>query len=181
MLVFCAGCRPRYRTKGWHRGRVGAVVGFHRTSAGVSVQTDGHHAFLVIKLNSKMAPSQATDQSLGLRLLLTSSSAVVSEALTFPIDMTKTRLQLQGEGGASALSTKGACGTALQIVKQEGVVGLYRGLSPAVLRHAFYTSTRIVTYEQLRAAVHQGDASHRPSVASTALLGGISGMLAQVS
>jgi solute carrier family 25 uncoupling protein 27 len=126
-----------------------------------------------------MAPSQAVEQSVGLRLVLTSGAAVVSEAATFPIDITKTRLQLQGEGGHGGVR-RGAFGMAMNIVKEEGMVGLYRGLSPAVLRHTFYTSIRIVTYEQLRDNLHKGDNQHDISAGKKALIGGASGMFGQL-
>ncbi|CAM6090146.1 unnamed protein product [Calypogeia fissa] len=127
-----------------------------------------------------MAPSSpAVEQSVGLRLVLTSAAAVVSEAATFPIDTTKTRLQLQGEGGQVGVK-RGAFGMVMNIVKEEGIVGLYRGLSPAVLRHTFYTSIRIVTYEQLRDGLHKGDDQHDISAARKALIGGASGMFGQM-
>ncbi|KAG2500322.1 hypothetical protein HYH03_001898 [Edaphochlamys debaryana] len=139
-----------------------------------------------------MAPSQtstgeqqtSTSQPSGLlmKLGLTCSAAIVAEAVTYPVDMVKTRLQLQGELGRSAgaaaaasLATKGsgaggggsrpvastsaaavapkpygAVRTALELVRREGARGLYAGLSPALVRHIFYTGTRISVYEQLR-------------------------------
>ncbi|KAL2633752.1 hypothetical protein R1flu_005231 [Riccia fluitans] len=122
------------------------------------------------------ASAQARENSLGLRLLLTSASAVVSETMTFPLDMTKTRLQLQGEMGQGGVK-RGAVGMAAQIVREEGISGLYRGLSPAVLRHTFYTSIRIVTYEQLR---NHYDDEHNLSVPRKALIGGVSGLIGQM-
>ncbi|KAJ7529290.1 hypothetical protein O6H91_15G042600 [Diphasiastrum complanatum] len=127
-----------------------------------------------------MAPASASQENILLRLVLTSSSAVVAEAATFPIDITKTRLQLQGELGYSfGKVKKGAFGTAIGIFKDEGISGLYRGLSPALLRHAFYTSLRIVIYEQLRTALLKGEEVQSLSVAKTALIGGTAGIIGQ--
>ncbi|KAL3687655.1 hypothetical protein R1sor_013964 [Riccia sorocarpa] len=124
------------------------------------------------------ASAQAREHnSLGLRLLLTSASAVVSETMTFPLDMTKTRLQLQGEMGQGGVK-RGAVGMATHILREEGIRGLYRGLSPAVLRHTFYTSIRIVTYEQLRNRFD--DDKHNLSVTRKALIGGVSGLIGQL-
>lgn len=127
-----------------------------------------------------MALLHSTDQRVGLRFALTSTAAVIAEALTFPIDTIKTRLQLQGEGGQAGVK-RGTFGMAMNIVKEEGIVGLYRGLSPAVLRHTFYSSIRIVTYEQLRYGLHKGENQHDISAARKALIGGASGMFGQVS
>lgn len=111
------------------------------------------------------------DPSLQLKLTLTALSAMSAETATFPIDLTKTRLQLHGE-------PTNAFRVASKIVKGEGVAGLYKGLSPAILRHLMYTPIRIVGYEQLRNSVI-GDKGSL-SLVEKAAVGGISGMIAQV-
>ncbi|EFJ41445.1 hypothetical protein VOLCADRAFT_98630 [Volvox carteri f. nagariensis] len=78
-----------------------------------------------------------------LKLGLTCSAAMVAEAVTYPIDVVKTRLQLQPYG---------AVRIAMELVRREGLRGLYAGLSPALIRHVFYTGTRITVYEWLRSA-----------------------------
>ena len=95
-----------------------------------------------------MKPSEAHAPT---KILLTSISAMVAETTTFPIDLTKTRLQLHGES-RSVGSTRptNAFRVASEIVRREGPLGLYKGLSPAILRHLFYTPIRIVGYEHLR-------------------------------
>ncbi|KAH9294667.1 hypothetical protein KI387_038255 [Taxus chinensis] len=109
--------------------------------------------------------------SIVLRLALTSTSAIVAETCTFPIDITKTRLQLQH-------SRKGSLQTAMGIVQEEGLTGLYKGLPPALIRHIFYTTIRILSYEQLRNRfLEQSD---HVTVLNRALIGGISGILGQV-
>ncbi|GBG91093.1 hypothetical protein CBR_g51827 [Chara braunii] len=129
-------------------------------------------------------------QSLPLRLGLTTIAATVAEIFTFPIDITKTRLQLDGEmqKQTGAVKRRGALGTALGIAREEGVSGLYRGLSAALVRHMIYSSSRIVIYEQLRAASmnktlsstgEQGRAKEL-SVGMKALLGGTAGVIGQV-
>jgi len=65
-----------------------------------------------------------------------------------PLDLVKNRMQLQGAGGAKkqyansfqALTT---------ILKNEGVVGIYTGLSAGLLRQATYTTTRLGIYTSL--------------------------------
>lgn len=131
----------------------------------------------------EMGLSKDQEQSLALRLGLTAVSAMASEAVTFPIDITKTRLQLQGEmGGATQGGAKrGAISMAMAIGREEGISGLYRGLSPALLRHVFYTSIRIVAYENLRKSLSNGEDPQNLSVTKKALIGGASGIIGQVS
>ena len=111
------------------------------------------------------------------KIALTSLSAMVAETTTFPIDITKTRLQLHGESLSSARPTS-AIRVAAEIVRREGPLGLYKGLSPAIIRHLFYTPIRIVGYEHLRNTFPVPLPTD--SLSSKALIGGISGVIAQV-
>ncbi|PIA62800.1 hypothetical protein AQUCO_00200667v1 [Aquilegia coerulea] len=113
------------------------------------------------------------------KIALTSLSAMVAETTTFPIDITKTRLQLYGESVISTRSTN-AFRIASEIVQKQGFIGLYKGLSPAILRHMFYTPIRIVGYEHLRNNAASGSSSNDSlSLFSKALIGGTSGVFAQ--
>ncbi|GBG61142.1 hypothetical protein CBR_g19218 [Chara braunii] len=121
---------------------------------------------------------QKERQQVALRLSLTSVAAIAAESATFPIDITKTRLQLQGEMGLSMSGTgvgragggvhRGALATGLSIAREEGVLGLYRGLSPALVRHVIYTSSRIVIYEHLRDSLSHSHSRSRQSGAPAA-------------
>lgn len=111
------------------------------------------------------------------KILLTSLSAMVAESTTFPIDLIKTRLQLHGESLSSTRPT-GAFQIGLDIIRQQGPLCLYKGLSPAILRHLFYTPIRIVGYEHLRSVISSDTGS--PSIIGKAVVGGISGSMAQV-
>lgn len=59
-----------------------------------------------------------------------------------PLDLIKTRMQLGG-GGRSSFSV-GA-----EILRKEGVSGIYTGLSAGLLRQATYTTTRLGIYTWL--------------------------------
>ncbi|KAI3516471.1 hypothetical protein L1887_15388 [Cichorium endivia] len=126
-----------------------------------------------------MAQQQSQPRSKAVnKIALASLSAMVAETTTFPIDITKTRLQLHN---ISLSSTRpiSAFQVAADIVRNEGVTGLYKGLSPALIRHLFYTPIRTVGYEQLRHAFTTDD-NNSLSLPSKALIGGVSGVIAQV-
>ncbi|EXC35262.1 Mitochondrial uncoupling protein 4 [Morus notabilis] len=119
-------------------------------------------------------PQNGGDERTSTKIALTSLSAMAAETTTFPLDLTKTRLQLHGKPHSSAM------GVAAEIVRRQGLLGLYNGLSPAILRHLFYTPLRIVSYEHFRSLIPHSDGGSSLSLSSKALLGGLSGVLAQV-
>ncbi|XP_065860478.1 mitochondrial uncoupling protein 3 [Euphorbia lathyris] len=128
----------------------------------------------------KSSQSHGLDQTeTRTKILLTSLSAMVAETATFPVDLIKTRLQLHGESLSSTRPTN-ALRMAGEILRQQGPMGLYQGLSPAILRHLFYTPIRIVGYENLRNFHVNDGAAASISLPSKALLGGISGVIAQM-
>ncbi|XP_037477981.1 mitochondrial uncoupling protein 3 [Triticum urartu] len=108
------------------------------------------------------------------KVSLSSVSAAAAEVSTFPLDALKTRLQLHrstgvGGGGGGVVRVAG------ELVRDGG---LYRGLSPAVLRHLFYTPLRIVGYEHLRSSLAGG--GREVGLLEKAGAGGASGVAAQV-
>jgi hypothetical protein len=83
---------------------------------------------------------------LGYKFCLTSVSSMCAEGATYPIDFTKTRLQLQGEAGFTGTKFS-FFGMMQNIVKTEGMGGLYSGFTPALARHIPYTGFRAIGYE----------------------------------
>ncbi|XP_073149424.1 mitochondrial uncoupling protein 3 [Henckelia pumila] len=112
------------------------------------------------------------------KILLTSLSAMVAETTTFPIDFLKTRLQLHGES-LQSVNPASTFEIALQVARNDGVLGLYKGLSPAIFRHMLYTPIRIVGYEHLRGIAVSFSEDSIPFY-SKAVIGGISGGIAQL-
>lgn len=105
------------------------------------------------------------------KVSLSSVSAAAAETATFPIDAVKTCLQLHHSpagGGGGVIRVAGE-------LFRDG--GLYRGLSPAVLRHLFYTPLRIVGYEHLRSSFASG--GREVGLLEKAIAGGVSGIAAQ--
>jgi len=81
------------------------------------------------------------------------AAASVAEATTYPLDLCKTRLQIQGElscDKGSGKAYRGMLRTMFGIVREEGLFQLWRGMLPALYRHAIYTGFRMSAYEQIR-------------------------------
>ncbi|CAD6260718.1 unnamed protein product [Miscanthus lutarioriparius] len=106
------------------------------------------------------------------KVSLSSVSAAMAEASTYPLDAVKTRLQLHRiPGGAGG---RGVIRVAAELVRDGGA---YRGFSPAVLRHLMYTPLRIVGYEHLRSTL--ASEGREVGLFEKALAGGLSGVAAQ--
>jgi len=65
-----------------------------------------------------------------------------------PLDLIKNRMQLSGMGTA-AKEFNTSFDVVKSIIKREGVIALYSGLSAGLLRQATYTTTRLGTYSFL--------------------------------
>ncbi|XP_011506134.1 PREDICTED: kidney mitochondrial carrier protein 1 isoform X2 [Ceratosolen solmsi marchali] len=80
-------------------------------------------------------------------------ASIVAELGTFPLDTTKTRLQIQGQKHDkkySKLKYSGMIDALAKITKQEGFKGLYSGISSAILRQATYGTIKFGTYYSLK-------------------------------
>ncbi|XP_008261228.1 mitochondrial uncoupling protein 4 isoform X3 [Oryctolagus cuniculus] len=118
------------------------------------------------------------------KFLLSGCAATVAELATFPLDLTKTRLQMQGEAALARLGDsaresapyRGMVRTALGIIQEEGFLKLWQGVTPAIYRHVVYSGGRMVTYEHLREVVFgKSEDKHYPLWKSV-----IGGMMAGV-
>lgn len=93
----------------------------------------------------------AAVQSPGLALQLATAgvAACIADMITFPLDTTKVRLQVQGELGGSGQS-RGVLGTMSHIVRQEGATALYSGIVPGLQRQMAFSAIRIGGYESVK-------------------------------
>ena len=71
-----------------------------------------------------------------------------------PLDLIKTRLQLNGELGSQRVH-RGTMSAINNILKQEGFFNLYNGLSAALLRQLTYTTIRMGTYQAVLSKFEQ--------------------------
>ncbi|KAG8462155.1 hypothetical protein KFE25_011605 [Diacronema lutheri] len=76
-------------------------------------------------------------------------ASCVAETITMPVDVVKTRLQMDGGGGAARMYT-GSLDCAAKLTAGEGVGALFKGLPPALVRQSTYGSMRYGFYSPLR-------------------------------
>jgi len=88
--------------------------------------------------------------NLGVQLGTAGVAACIADLFTFPLDTTKVRLQIQGEGGAGGLQSGGVLRTLFTIGRHEGVAALYSGIVPGLQRQMAFSAIRIGAYETVK-------------------------------
>ena len=140
---------------------------------------------------AKQPPSDRGADALLLvkRWALGGVAACCGEAVTFPLDFTKTRLQLQNELGRSLDGGKaqgkglGMVGTAIHIFRTEGLLAMYGGLGAAALRQFVYGGIGVGLYVPVRTLVIGKDVDPKDAplwkrIASGALSGSLGQIVA---
>ncbi|KAI0137253.1 putative mitochondrial dicarboxylate protein [Xylariales sp. AK1849] len=109
------------------------------------------------------------------------SASSMAACVTHPLDLVKVRLQLRsGDAPRTMVGTFG------YIVRNEGALGLYSGLSASLLRQMTYSTVRFGVYEELKQRyTPEGGKPSLPLLITLSLasgfLGGISGNAADVT
>ncbi|KZT67458.1 mitochondrial carrier [Daedalea quercina L-15889] len=108
-----------------------------------------------------------------------------SNAVVYPLDVAKTRIQAATEGNGERLSVKAIL---LRILKEEGIAGYYRGFAATMLNtfsmqyayFFFYSFVRTSYIKRLSARLPKGSKAPPLSTAAELILGAIAGALAQI-
>ncbi|GMP69282.1 hypothetical protein CsSME_00028602 [Camellia sinensis var. sinensis] len=95
--------------------------------------------------------SQRPDDSTALVSLACGSlSGIASSTATFPLDLLRRRMQLEGAGGRARVYNTGLFGTFGYIIRTEGFRGLYRGILPEYYKVVPTVGIVFMTYEKLK-------------------------------
>ena len=107
-------------------------------------------------------------------------SSCVAEVATMPVDVVKTRLQMDGASGA-AKAYAGSLDCAGKLVAAEGPTALWKGLPPALVRQSTYGSMRYGLYGPIKDAmgIEAGKPASLPQkIAAGGAAGGIASAIA---
>lgn len=78
-------------------------------------------------------------------------AGAITATVVCPLDVLKTRLQVQGKAGAAMY--KGVGGGLSKIMREEGMRGLYRGLTPTLVALLPNWAVYFTAYERLKTAI----------------------------
>ena len=77
-------------------------------------------------------------------------AGMVGQTVAYPLDLVRRRMQVQGFSGTHYNYRGGILATMRQIVTEEGVKGLYRGMIPNYYKVIPAVSVSFMVYEQMR-------------------------------
>jgi len=117
---------------------------------------------------AKKQVGQPQTPGLAMQLATAGIAACIADMITFPLDTTKVRLQVQGElsiKGEAASQPRGVLGTLVSIVRNEGATALYSGIVPGLQRQMAFSAIRIGAYEPVKRVYvdNSGQTSGLPS------------------
>ncbi|KAG1371758.1 mitochondrial substrate carrier family protein B [Cocos nucifera] len=101
-------------------------------------------------LRSQWQLQRPHDSAVFVNLACGSLSGIASSTVTFPLDLVRRRMQLEGAGGRARVYNSGLFGTFKHIVHTEGFRGLYRGILPEYCKVVPSVGIVFMTYEMLK-------------------------------
>uniref|UniRef100_A0A0C9RP14 TSA: Wollemia nobilis Ref_Wollemi_Transcript_6983_2572 transcribed RNA sequence n=1 Tax=Wollemia nobilis TaxID=56998 RepID=A0A0C9RP14_9CONI len=90
------------------------------------------------------------DSPVAVSLACGSLSGIASSTATFPLDLVRRRMQLEGAAGRARVYNTGIFGTFRHIIKTEGWTGLYRGILPEYYKVIPSVGIVFMTYEIMK-------------------------------
>lgn len=99
------------------------------------------------------------------RLAVSLCSSTLSETISFPLDVCKTKMQL-------SIKSTNFSNTLFGIIKNNGIKSLWTGLTPALIRQNCYSSMKMVIYMPILNKINNEE---NPSFISRFIAGGIAG------
>ncbi|XP_034694970.1 mitochondrial substrate carrier family protein B-like [Vitis riparia] len=106
-------------------------------------------------LRSSWHAQRPSDSTIMVSLACGSLSGIASSTVTFPIDLVRRRMQLEGVAGRARVYKTGLFGTFGHIIRSEGLRGLYRGILPEYYKVVPGVGIAFMTYETLKRVLSQ--------------------------
>lgn len=113
-----------------------------------------------------------------MRTFFAGIASICAATVTHPIDTLKIRLQIQGEVGSTQhRAYKNIFQGFFVVVHNEGVKGLYKGITASWMRESIYSSLRLGLYEPFKRALGADDSKKHTPFYLKFLAAGMSGFI----
>ncbi|XVE96945.1 hypothetical protein REPUB_Repub02eG0267900 [Reevesia pubescens] len=147
--IYYRGIWHAFRTICRDEGFLGLYKGLGATLLGVGPSIA--ISFSVYEsLRSYWQLQRPNDSTIMVSLACGSLSGIASSTATFPIDLVRRRMQLEGAAGRARVYKTGLVGAFRHIIQSEGLRGLYRGILPEYYKVVPGVGIVFMTYETLR-------------------------------
>ncbi|MFS8032742.1 putative mitochondrial carrier protein [Helianthus anomalus] len=147
--IYYNGISHAFRTICRDEGVLGLYKGLGPTLLGVGPSIA--ISFSVYEtLRTYWKSHRPNDSTVMVSLACGSLSGIASSTATFPLDLVRRRKQLEGVGGRARVYNSGLLGTLGQIIRTEGLRGLYRGILPEYYKVVPGVGIVFMTYETLK-------------------------------
>ena len=113
-------------------------------------------------LKRRYLPSSNHPHFTIINLTLGATAGFVAAGLTYPSDLIRRRLQLQGMKGVDLPKYKGTVDCVRVMLREEGVRGLYKGMLPCFLKVCPAMAVSFTVYEELRRRLKFDPPSSKP-------------------
>ncbi|KAI9079584.1 hypothetical protein K1719_038411 [Acacia pycnantha] len=107
-------------------------------------------------LRSFWKSQRPNDSTVMVSLACGSLSGIASSTATFPLDLVRRRMQLEGAAGRARVYNTGLFGTFRYIFRTEGLRGLYRGILPEYYKVVPSVGIVFMTYETMKTLLSSG-------------------------
>jgi hypothetical protein len=134
---------------GLYRG-VGTTLAVSVPNLAISYTTYGTLKQMVLR-SAAAGDAQSWEITTVVPLLCGAVSGIVSSLVTFPADVVRRRMQMQGLHHKHAgVVKRGAIAETQHILRTEGIQGLYRGIAPELLKVVPMVGVTFLTYEGMK-------------------------------
>ncbi|KAJ6830887.1 mitochondrial substrate carrier family protein B-like [Iris pallida] len=110
-------------------------------------------------LRSRWKLERPHDSPVLVSLACGSLSGIASSTVTFPLDLVRRRMQLEGAAGRARVYNSGLFGTFRHIIQCEGFRGLYRGILPEYYKVVPGVGIVFMTYEIVKSCLSASTAT----------------------
>jgi solute carrier family 25 (mitochondrial uncoupling protein), member 8/9 len=91
-----------------------------------------------------LSPADGSDPSLASKIAAGMGSGAIAAGVCNPTDLVKTRMQMAGAAPKRPLAV------AADVIRSEGLAGLWKGTTPSMARAALLTAAQCATYDEVK-------------------------------